>query len=451
MAALFALNARNLGKGIQQCILQQCCLSQSLTNTARKSELMRRAARLYATDAKAKYERTKPHVNVGTIGHVDHGKTTLTAAITKVLSEEGASTFHKYDDIDNAPEEKKRGITIIAAHVEYETPNRHYAHTDCPGHADYIKNMITGTAQMEGAILVVAATDGQMPQTREHLLLAKQIGVDKIVVFVNKADAVDDEMLELVELEMRDVLSEYGYDGQNTPIICGSALSALEGKDDPIGKDSINKLLAAVDEWIPLPVRDVEKPFMMPVEVVYSIPGRGTVVTGRIEQGVVNKSDDIEFVGFNRKIKSVITGIETFRKSLDQGQAGDQVGILVRGVKRDEVRRGMMVSRPGLLNPNNHCEAQVYLLKEEEGGRQKPFMTNFSPIMFSHTWDSAARIVLPADKEMVMPGEDTTMTLELLKPMVTQVGQRFTLRDGKITLGTGVITKVLPNIEVEKK
>ncbi|XP_033103918.1 elongation factor Tu, mitochondrial-like isoform X1 [Anneissia japonica] len=450
MAAIFALNARNLGKGLK------CCLSKTLKKTGIQVEplflsntLTGTATRLYAAEAKVQFERKKPHVNIGTIGHVDHGKTTLTAAITKVLSEEGVTKFHKYDDIDKAPEERKRGITINAAHVEYETTNRHYAHTDCPGHADYIKNMITGAAQMEGAILVVAATDGQMPQTREHLLLSKQIGVDKIVVFINKADAVDEEMLELVELEMRDVLNEYGYDGENTPIISGSALSTLEDKNEEIGRNSILKLLDTVDEWIPLPLRDVEKPFMMPVEMVYSIPGRGTVVTGRVEHGVVNKGDEVEFVGHNAKIKSVITGIEMFHKILDQGQAGDQLGVLVRGVKRDEVRRGMVVSKPGILNPNNHCEAQVYLLKPEEGGRHKPFMTNFSPVMFSHTWDCSARIVLPDNKEMVMPGEDTNIILQLKKPMVTQIGQRFTLRDGRITLGTGVITKVLPNIDVE--
>lgn len=407
------------------------------------------AAVLAEPKGKTSFKRTKPHLNIGTIGHVDHGKTTLTAAITKVLSEAGGAKFHKYDEIDKAPEEKKRGITINAAHVEYETSNRHYAHTDCPGHADYIKNMITGTAQMEGAILVVAATDGQMPQTREHLLLAKQIGVDKIVVFINKADAVDDEVLELVELEMREVLAEFGFDGENTPIIIGSALQALEGKEGKIGIDCVHELLGAVDEWIPLPVRDLDKEYMMPIEASYTIQGRGTVVSGRVERGKIKKNEEVELVGHGRKIKTVVTGLEMFHKMLDEGQAGDQMGALLRNVKRDDTKRGMVMCKPGSLDLHNHVEAQVYILGKDEGGRHKPFTSNFSPQMYSYTWDVAAKIQLIGGKEMVMPGEDATLNLQLLKPMVCEQGQRFTLRDGKITLGTGVITKVLPNIEEE--
>ncbi|XP_070572090.1 elongation factor Tu, mitochondrial-like [Ptychodera flava] len=404
-------------------------------------------SRSYAADAKKIYERKKPHVNIGTIGHVDHGKTTLTAAITKVLAERGGggTKFHKYDEIDKAPEERKRGITINSAHVEYETETRHYAHTDCPGHLDYIKNMITGAAQMEGAILVVAADDGQMPQTREHLLLAKQIGMDKIVVYVNKADVVDEEVLELVEMEMRDVLSEYGFDGENAPIILGSALCALEGRSEELGRQSIEALVAAVDEYIPLPVRELDKPYMLPVETVYSIPGRGTVVTGRVERGVMKKGDDGEFVGMNAKIKCTITGIETFHKTLETGEAGDQLGALCRGVKRDEVKRGMVLCKPGTVKAHQNLEAQVYILSKEEGGRHKPFTSNYTPVMFSHTWDISSRIFLPEDKELVMPGEDINLRLQLQKPMVTEVGQRFTLRDGKSTIGTGVITKILPN------
>nr|XP_054749246.1 elongation factor Tu, mitochondrial-like [Lytechinus pictus] len=452
MAALFTLktcgkkssNMRSLlAQAFKSASLKQC---QALQSNAR---LIRTFAPLLAAEAKRSFERGKPHVNIGTIGHVDHGKTTLTAAITKVLAEEGKSEFHKYDEIDKAPEEKKRGITINAAHIEYETEGRHYAHTDCPGHADYIKNMITGAAQMEGAILVVAATDGQMPQTREHLLLAKQIGVDKIVVYINKADVVDNEMLELVELEMRDVLSEFGYDGEETPIVIGSALNVLEDKNPELGKESIKKLMEAVDSWIPLPLRELEKPFMMPVEAVYSIPGRGTVVSGRVERGVIKKSEEVEFVGHNARVKSVVTGLEMFHKTLDQGEAGDQMGALVRNVKRDEIRRGMVMCKPGALSPHNRFTAQVYILSKDEGGRHKPFTSNFTPVMYSYTWDAAARITLPEGKEMVMPGEDTSLEIGLKKPMVSEVGQRFTLRDGRITLGTGVITKILPNVETE--
>ncbi|XP_788937.2 elongation factor Tu, mitochondrial [Strongylocentrotus purpuratus] len=451
MAALFTLktcgkkpNMRSLlAQAFKSASLKQCHALQC------NARLMQTFAPLLAAEAKRSFERGKPHVNIGTIGHVDHGKTTLTAAITKVLAEEGNSEFYKYDEIDKAPEEKKRGITINAAHIEYETGSRHYAHTDCPGHADYIKNMITGAAQMEGAILVVAATDGQMPQTREHLLLAKQIGVDKIVVYINKADVVDEEMLELVELEMRDVLSEFGYDGEETPMIIGSALNVLEDKNPEIGKESIKKLMEAVDSWIPLPLRELEKPFMMPVEAVYSIPGRGTVVSGRVERGVIKKSDEVEFVGHSARIKSVVTGLEMFHKTLDQGEAGDQMGALVRNVKRDEIRRGMVMCKPGVLSPHNNFIAQVYILSKDEGGRHKPFTSNFTPIMYSYTWDAAARITLPEGKEMVMPGEDTSLEIALKRPMVSEVGQRFTLRDGRITLGTGIITKVLTNIESE--
>ncbi|XP_038053738.1 elongation factor Tu, mitochondrial-like [Patiria miniata] len=450
MAAMISYRLCSTLSGVRSS-LTQGLLDSAIRNTKpcllQTRHISRVAAPLYAAEAKAKFERRKPHVNIGTIGHVDHGKTSLTAAITKVLAEEGNAKYHKYDEIDKAPEEKKRGITINAAHVEYETPNRHYAHTDCPGHADYIKNMITGAAQMEGAILVVAATDGQMPQTREHLLLAKQIGVDHIVVFINKADAVDSEMLELVELEMRDVLSEYGYDGENTPIIIGSALCALENKSPDIGVESVKKLLEVVDEWIPLPPRDLEKPFLMPVEQVYSIEGRGTVVSGRVERGYITKNEEVEFIGQDAKIKSVITGIEMFHKILDKGEAGDQMGTLVRNVKRDQIKRGMMLCRPNTYKANNHIKAQVYILTKDEGGRHKPFVSNFTPVMFSYTWDTSARITLPEGKEMVMPGEDVSLTLALQKNMVVEVGQRFTLRDGRITLGTGIITEILPQIE----
>ncbi|XP_060678902.1 elongation factor Tu, mitochondrial isoform X2 [Hemiscyllium ocellatum] len=401
-------------------------------------------SRNLAAEAKKTYQREKPHMNIGTIGHVDHGKTTLTAAITKVLAEAGGAKFKKYEDIDNAPEEKARGITINASHVEYTTPNRHYAHTDCPGHADYVKNMITGTAQLDGCILVVAATDGQMPQTREHLLLAKQIGVEHIVVFVNKADAVEDkEMLDLVELEMRELLSEFGYDGENTPIILGSALCALENRDVEIGRDSILKLLDAVDSYIPLPDRDLEHPFLLPIEQIYSIPGRGTVVTGTLERGVIKKGDDCEFIGHNKNLRSVVTGIEMFHQNLDRAEAGDNLGALVRGLKREDVRRGMVLCKPDSIRPHRKVEAQVYVLSKEEGGRHKPFVTNFMPVMFSLTWDMACRVQLPKEKELVMPGEDTNLTLTLRQPMVLEKGQRFTLRDGNRTIGTGLVTAVL--------
>ncbi|XP_053326718.1 elongation factor Tu, mitochondrial [Spea bombifrons] len=400
--------------------------------------------RNYAAEAKKTYQRDKPHVNIGTIGHVDHGKTTLTAAITKILAEAGGAQFKKYEDIDNAPEEKARGITINASHVEYTTANRHYAHTDCPGHADYVKNMITGTSQMDGCILVVAATDGQMPQTREHLLLAKQIGVKHIVVFINKADAVDDkEMLDLVELEVRELLTEFGYDGENTPVITGSALCALENRNQDIGLNSIMKLLDAVDTHIPVPPRDLDKPFLLPVEAVYSIPGRGTVVTGTLERGTIRKGDECEFVGRNKQIKSVVTGVEMFHQNLDRAEAGDNLGALVRGLKREDVRRGMVMCKPGSIRPHQKIQAQVYILSKEEGGRHKPFVSNFLPVMFSLTWDMSCRVQLPTNKEMVMPGEDSALTLTLRQPMVLEIGQRFTLRDGNRTIGTGLVTEIL--------
>uniref|UniRef100_A0A8C9RWC9 Elongation factor Tu n=1 Tax=Scleropages formosus TaxID=113540 RepID=A0A8C9RWC9_SCLFO len=397
------------------------------------------AQRGFAAEAKKVFVRDKPHVNIGTIGHVDHGKTTLTAAITKVLADAGGTRYKKYEDIDNAPEEKARGITINASHVEYVTPNRHYSHTDCPGHADYVKNMITGTAQLDGCILVVAATDGQMPQTREHLLLARQIGVEHVVVFINKADAVEDpEMLDLVEMEIRELLTEFGYDGENTPVVTGSALCALENRNPEMGAKAVLKLLEVVDNYVPLPKRELDKPFLMPIETVHSIPGRGTVVTGTLERGVIKKGDECEFVGHSRSFKSVVTGIEMFHQSLERAEAGDNMGALVRGLKRDDVRRGMVMSKPGSIKPHQKVKAQVYVLSKEEGGRHKPFMTNFMPVMFSLTWDMACRIILPGDKEMIMPGEDASLILTLRQPMVLEKGQRFTLRDGNRTIGTGL-------------
>lgn len=361
--------------------------------------------RFYATEKKV-FQRTKPHCNVGTIGHVDHGKTTLTAAITRVLADQELAESKGYSEIDNAPEEKARGITINVAHVEYQTETRHYGHTDCPGHADYIKNMITGTAQMDGAILVVAATDGAMPQTREHLLLSKQIGVNHIVVFINKVDAADQEMVDLVEMEIRELMTEMGYDGDNVPVVKGSALCALEGKSPEIGADAVMQLLNEVDRHIPTPVRELDKPFLLPVENVYSIPGRGTVVTGRLERGVVKKGNECEFVGFSKVIKSTVTGVEMFHQILDEAQAGDQLGALVRGVKRDDIKRGMVMCKPGSVKAIDQLEAQVYVLNKDEGGRSKPFTSFFQMQMFSRTWDCAVQVTL-VDKEMVMPGEDS--------------------------------------------
>ncbi|KAL1498096.1 hypothetical protein ABEB36_008950 [Hypothenemus hampei] len=396
------------------------------------------------------FERNKPHCNVGTIGHVDHGKTTLTAAITKVLADQKLAKARGYADIDNAPEEKARGITINVAHIEYQTENRHYGHTDCPGHADYIKNMITGTAQMDGAILVVAATDGVMPQTREHLLLARQIGVKDIVIFINKVDTADKEMIELVEMEIRELLTEMGFDGDNVPIITGSALCALEGKEPEIGRDAILKLLAAVDEHIPTPVRDLDKPFLLPVEHTYSIPGRGTVVTGRLERGILKKGHECEFVGYNKVLKSTVTGVEMFHQILEEAHAGDQLGALVRGVKRDDIKRGMIMAKPGTVKSYDHLESQVYVLNKEEGGRSKPFTSYVQLQMFCRTWDCPVQVIVP-DKEMVMPGEDSKLILKMIRPMVLEQGQRFTLRDGTVTLGTGVVTKVLPSLTEEER
>ncbi|XP_014480609.1 PREDICTED: elongation factor Tu, mitochondrial [Dinoponera quadriceps] len=392
------------------------------------------------------FSRDKPHCNIGTIGHVDHGKTTLTAAITKVLAEKELAKAKEYNEIDNAPEEKARGITINVAHVEYQTENRHYGHTDCPGHADYIKNMITGTAQMDGSILVVAATDGTMPQTREHLLLAKQIGIEHVVIFINKVDAADAEMVELVEIEIRELLNEMGYDGDNTPIVKGSALCALEGKNPELGAQAITQLLAEVDRYIPTPQRDLDKPFMMPVENVYTIPGRGTVVTGRLERGKIKKGMECEVIGYNKTYKSVITGIEMFHQILEEAHAGDQLGALVRGVKRDDIRRGMVLGKPGSLNAHDHLETQVYMLTKEEGGRKKPIANLIQLQMFSKTWDIAAQCTIAGAKEIAMPGEDCTLELKLLKPMICEKGQRFTLRDGTLTLGTGVITNTLKSL-----
>uniref|UniRef100_A0A671VQ34 Elongation factor Tu n=1 Tax=Sparus aurata TaxID=8175 RepID=A0A671VQ34_SPAAU len=427
----------------------RACFSGKIALLSCRMQLFIR--RTFAAEAKKTYSREKPHVNIGTIGHVDHGKTTLTAAITKVLSGAGGANYKKYEDIDNAPEEKARGITINASHVEYTTANRHYAHTDCPGHADYVKNMITGTAQMDGCILVVAATDGQMPQTREHLLLARQIGVEHVVVFINKADAVEDkEMVELVEIEIRELLTEYGYDGENTPVVIGSALCALENREPELGVNAVMKLLEVVDSYVPLPKRELEKPFLLPIEGVYSIPGRGTVVSGTMERGIIKKGDDAEFVGHNRSLKSVVTGIEMFHKSLDRAEAGDNLGALVRGLKREDVRRGMVMCKPGSIKPHLKVQAQVYVLSKEEGGRHKPFVSNFMPVMFSLTWDMACRITLPADKEMVMPGEDTSLTLTLRQPMVLEKGQRFTLRDGNKTIGTGLVTDILTATDDDK-
>ncbi|XP_017879975.1 elongation factor Tu, mitochondrial-like [Ceratina calcarata] len=399
--------------------------------------------RFYST--KKVFSRDKPHCNVGTIGHVDHGKTTLTAAITKVLAEKELATAKAYSDIDNAPEEKARGITINVAHIEYQTDNRHYSHTDCPGHADYIKNMITGTAQMDGAILVVAATDGAMPQTREHLILAKQIGIEYIVIFINKVDAADDEMVDLVEMEIRELLSEMGYDGEKIPIIKGSALCALEGNKPEIGKESIFKLLEAVDSHIPTPIRDLDKPFLLPVESVYSVQGRGTVVTGRLERGKIKKGMDCELIGFNKCLKTTITGIEMFHQTLEEAQAGDQMGALLRGLKREDVRRGMIMCKPGSMKAHDHMECQIYMLTPAEGGRKRPLNNLMHIQMFCKTWDVAGELNL-VNKTLVMPGEDFTAALKLIRPMVCEKGQRFTIRDGTTTIGTGVITNVLKGL-----
>ena len=393
--------------------------------------------------AKEHFDRSKPHVNIGTIGHVDHGKTTLTAAITTVLAKKGLSELRSFDSIDNAPEEKERGITINTSHVEYQTANRHYAHVDCPGHADYVKNMVTGAAQMDGAILVCAATDGPMPQTREHILLARQVNVPRIVVFLNKVDMVDDpEMLELVEMEVRELLSFYQYDGDNTPVILGSALGALNGEAK--WEEKVMELMDAVDNWIELPTRAVDKPFLMPVEDVFSITGRGTVATGRIETGIVHTSDELEIIGLGADgKKTVCTGVEMFRKILDEGQAGDNVGLLLRGIDKDEIKRGMVLAKPGSVKPHAKFKAEVYILKKEEGGRHTPFHNRYRPQFYIRTLDVTGEITLPEGREMVMPGDNLTISVELITPVACSVGLRFAIREGGRTVGAGQITEIL--------
>ncbi|TAJ14942.1 elongation factor Tu [Marinilabiliaceae bacterium JC017] len=393
--------------------------------------------------AKETFQRTKPHVNIGTIGHVDHGKTTLTAAITKVLAEKGLSEIKDFDQIDNAPEEKERGITINTAHVEYQTENRHYAHVDCPGHADYVKNMVTGAAQMDGAILVCAATDGPMPQTREHILLARQVNVPKLVVFLNKVDMVDDEeLLELVEMEVRDLLSFYEFDGDNSPVIMGSALGALNGEPEWVEK--VMELMKAVDEWIPLPPRDIEKPFLMPVEDVFSITGRGTVATGRIETGVIQTSEEMQLIGLGAEgKKTVCTGVEMFRKILDRGEAGDNVGLLLRGVDKKDIKRGMVLAKPGTITPHTKFKAEIYVLKKEEGGRHTPFHNKYRPQFYLRTLDVTGEITLPEGTEMVMPGDNVTITVALIYPVALNQGLRFAIREGGRTVGAGQVTEII--------
>ena len=392
---------------------------------------------------KAKFERNLPHCNIGTIGHVDHGKTSLTAAITKVLAESGGATFTAYDQIDKAPEEKARGITISTAHVEYTTNNRHYAHVDCPGHADYVKNMITGAAQMDGAILVVSAADGPMPQTREHILLARQVGVPALVVFMNKVDMVDDpELIELVEMELRELLSSYQFPGDDIPIIHGSALMALEGTRPEIGHDAILKLMAAVDEYIPQPERALDRPFLMPIEDGFSISGRGTVVTGRVERGIVKVGEEVEIVGIKPTVKTIVTGVEMFRKLLDQGQAGDNIGALLRGTKRDDVERGQVLAKPGSINPPTNFKAEAYILTKEEGGRHTPFFTNYRPQFYFRTTDVTGVVNLPEGVEMVMPGDNVSMDVELMAPIAMDDGLRFAIREGGRTVGAGVVASI---------
>ena len=394
--------------------------------------------------AKAKFERNKPHCNIGTIGHVDHGKTSLTAAITKILAETGGATFTSYDNIDKAPEERERGITISTAHVEYETVNRHYAHVDCPGHADYVKNMITGAAQMDGAILVVSATDGPMPQTKEHILLAKQVGVPSMVVFMNKCDLVDDEeILELVEMEIREELSKRDFDGDNIPIVRGSAVCALNGTNDKLGREAILALMAAVDSYIPQPERPLDKPFLMPIEDVFSISGRGTVVTGRVETGIVQVGEEIESVGIHDTRKSVCTGVEMFRKLLDQGQAGDNIGALLRGVGREDVERGQVLCKPGSIKPHTEFTAEVYVLSKDEGGRHTPFFANYRPQFYFRTTDVTGTVELPAGTEMVMPGDNVQLTVKLIAPIAMDPGLRFAIREGGRTVGAGVVATVI--------
>jgi elongation factor Tu len=394
--------------------------------------------------SKAKFERTKPHCNIGTIGHVDHGKTSLTAAITKILAERGGAEYKKYDDIDAAPEEKARGITISTAHVEYETGKRHYAHVDCPGHADYVKNMITGAAQMDGAILVVSAADGPMPQTKEHILLARQVGVPAMVVFLNKVDMVDDpELLDLVEMEIRELLSSYGFPGDDIPVIKGSALAALDDKNPEIGREAVLKLMEAVDEYIPQPARPTDEPFLMPIEDVFSIAGRGTVVTGRIEKGIIKVGEEVEIVGLRATQKTTCTGIEMFRKSLDQGEAGDNAGILLRGTKKEDVERGQVLAKPGTITPHTKFEAEIYVLTKEEGGRHTPFFSNYRPQFYFRTTDVTGSIALPSGKEMVMPGDNVQITVELISPIAMEEGLRFAIREGGRTVGAGVVAKII--------
>ena len=394
--------------------------------------------------AKEKFDRTKPHVNVGTIGHVDHGKTTLTAAITMVLAEKGQASVRAYDSIDNAPEEKARGITIATAHVEYETDNRHYAHVDCPGHADYVKNMITGAAQMDGAILVVSAADGPMPQTREHILLARQVGVPALVVYLNKVDQVDDEeIIELVEMEVRELLSEYEFPGDDIPVIKGSALAAIETRNDEIGRNSVVELMDAVDDYIPVPDRPKDRPFLMPVEDVFSISGRGTVATGRIERGVIRVGEEVEIVGIRNTSKTTVTGVEMFRKLLDQGEAGDNVGLLLRGVPKDGIERGQVVVKPKSVTPHTEFEAEAYILTKDEGGRHTPFFKNYRPQFYFRTTDVTGSISLPAETEMVMPGDNVKMNVELISPIAMEEQLRFAIREGGRTVGAGVVTKIL--------
>ncbi|WP_297493286.1 elongation factor Tu [Acidocella sp.] len=392
--------------------------------------------------AKAKFERNKPHVNIGTIGHVDHGKTSLTAAITKVLAKSGGATFTAYDQIDKAPEERARGITISTAHVEYETANRHYAHVDCPGHADYVKNMITGAAQMDGAILVCSAADGPMPQTREHILLARQVGVPALVVFLNKMDLADPDLVELVEMEVRELLSKYGFDGDNIPIIKGSAVCALNDTQPEIGEKAVLELMAAVDEYIPQPERAIDKPFLMPVEDVFSISGRGTVATGRVERGVVKVGEEVEIVGLRATTKTVVTGVEMFRKLLDQGQAGDNIGALLRGTKREDIERGQVLAAPGSITPHTKFHAQAYILTKEEGGRHTPFFTNYRPQFYFRTTDVTGVVTLEEGTEMVMPGDNVAIDVELIAPIAMDEGLRFAIREGGRTVGSGVVAKI---------
>jgi elongation factor Tu len=393
---------------------------------------------------KAKFERNKPHCNIGTIGHVDHGKTSLTAAITKILAKTGGATFTAYDQIDKAPEERERGITISTAHVEYETQNRHYAHVDCPGHADYVKNMITGAAQMDGAILVVSAADGPMPQTREHILLARQVGVPALVVFMNKCDMVDDpELLDLVELEVRELLKSYQFPGDDLPVVRGSALMALEDKNPELGEQAVLKLMAEVDRYIPQPTRDKDKPFLMPIEDVFSISGRGTVVTGRVERGIVKVGEEVEIVGLKATTKTTVTGVEMFRKLLDSGEAGDNIGALLRGVGREDVERGQVLAKPGSITPHTNFEAEAYILTKEEGGRHTPFFTNYRPQFYFRTTDVTGVVTLPEGTEMVMPGDNARLVVELIQPIAMDEGLRFAIREGGRTVGAGVVTKVV--------